>query len=171
VTIAVVAVVGCAPRATTDDDSAAAAGSPSSRHPTLASSTPQGESIPSASASSGFGVAASIAVADERFAVFLKNHAFRVDSAEPAALPHGRDGRLVTVKLDPAVAPAEWPLADACMIAREDPAITGIVWLIDVEAGEVAAVSPQWDGLVHCIDAAVRQPNHPAKLSDERPAT
>jgi hypothetical protein len=147
-----IALGGCGPRATTLDESSATADLPLATPTSLVRTTPTNSSSASPDRSDGqTDRAAIIALADERFTDFLATHAFAVDSIEPVTMRDGREGRLVIVTLNPAVAPAAWPPGEACAIAVEDPAITGIVWLIDIDRDAILAVSPQWDGSVHCI--------------------
>lgn len=65
-------------------------------------------------------------------------------STKPATLVR------VVIEFSQPLPPGLWPDDETCAIYRESDDITGVVWLVDPRAGEVAAYSPQWDYEVAC---------------------
>lgn len=84
--------------------------------------------------------ALAIAVEDARLTGFLEAHSYRVDGARQ------RSNTLAELflRFDESVPLEEWPL-DLCGAGESAGPFTGLHFLIDLDAGQVSAVSPVWD--------------------------
>lgn len=93
-------------------------------------------------------VARSVALSDRRFDALLESP-FEVVRVLPD--PTRPENLFVEISVE---REATWPELVVCEIGGADGPATGVMWLVDVEEREVAAVSPVW-GDVSCLTPAV----------------
>ena len=87
-----------------------------------------------------------VVLADERVSDFLAAHEYTVEGVTPLA---GNDV-LVTVTFVEPRPTAGWPEIDACELGGTEGPATGLDFQVDLERGQVVALSPRW-GSVSCL--------------------
>lgn len=90
--------------------------------------------------------AEAIALEDPRFGDLLATSASTTDRVVPA--PEREGDVLVYVSI--ADGGEAWPSIDTCEIGGSDGPATGVVWQVDLAAGEIVAVSLRW-GSADCL--------------------
>jgi hypothetical protein len=91
-----------------------------------------------------------IALNDARFAELLAEHTYAVTDVREPRRDADEGEVIVEIAFDNSFPTSEYP-GDACDIGRDPDMVTGILWLVDINADVVLAVTPSW-GTVSCFD-------------------